>query len=340
MVHKTLKYIVSLILVLLISTATWAQDIHFSQFYAAPMVLNPAETGNFDADWRFSNIYRNQWRSIDVPYQTISVGFDRQFFLFTERFSGGIDIVYDHSVDAALTVNKIYISLAYHKKIKENNFHFGIQGGPVLKAYNIDNLTFPSQWDRNSGSFNSSLPNNVANNNDNLAYADINAGVIWSRNFGRIKPHIGYSAYHINYPKESFLETENKLPLRNVAHISALVNINETIFVRPHILYMGHKKATDLILGTNLGMNLPTNPLSIQKAFVGGYFRNDFNFNADATYFVVGLGFKHLEFGLSYDVNISTLKSATSGRGAFEVSVIYKSASTILNKLTVPCNRY
>jgi hypothetical protein len=38
------------------------QDIHFSQYYASPLSLNPANTGNYDGDWRLMNSYRQQWK--------------------------------------------------------------------------------------------------------------------------------------------------------------------------------------------------------------------------------------------------------------------------------------
>ena len=39
-----------------------AQDIHFSQFYASPLTLNPAMTGFVNGDCRAGVIYRNQWK--------------------------------------------------------------------------------------------------------------------------------------------------------------------------------------------------------------------------------------------------------------------------------------
>src|SRR5690349_3942392 len=46
-----------------------AQDAHFSQFYAAGLYLNPAIAGTEPGLMAGMN-YRNQWRSIVVPYVT------------------------------------------------------------------------------------------------------------------------------------------------------------------------------------------------------------------------------------------------------------------------------
>ena len=51
MLMKKIFYIV----VLLVTTiSTQAQDPHFSQFFASPLVLNPAYTGKFNGTWRLT----------------------------------------------------------------------------------------------------------------------------------------------------------------------------------------------------------------------------------------------------------------------------------------------
>ena len=63
-------------LLLFFFAATQAQDIHFSQFYASPLTLNPALSGFHDGTFRVAGIYRNQWRSVTTPFQTYGASFD------------------------------------------------------------------------------------------------------------------------------------------------------------------------------------------------------------------------------------------------------------------------
>ena len=88
-----------LITIFLLCTAyvIQAQDIHFSQFYASPLTLNPAATGDFKGDWRINNIYRKQWNAISPGYMTNALGFDMPVYLAGEKFSGGINLVIDKS---------------------------------------------------------------------------------------------------------------------------------------------------------------------------------------------------------------------------------------------------
>ena len=54
---KILKYIFWITLTMNVAKA---QDIHFSQYYASPLTLNPALTGKFNGHFRVSGIYRDQ----------------------------------------------------------------------------------------------------------------------------------------------------------------------------------------------------------------------------------------------------------------------------------------
>ena len=57
----------------------YSQDIHFSQNHLTPLLLNPANTGNYIGNWRLSNIMRTQWKQFSDPgYQTIAFGYDQK----------------------------------------------------------------------------------------------------------------------------------------------------------------------------------------------------------------------------------------------------------------------
>ena len=72
--NKRLKILSGMLAGLLQFTAATAQDLHFSQFFNAPLTVNPANTGFIpDADYRLGAHYRNQWSSILAkPYKTIT----------------------------------------------------------------------------------------------------------------------------------------------------------------------------------------------------------------------------------------------------------------------------
>jgi len=326
-------------LVILLSVISLrSQDMHFSQVYLSPLSLSPMQTGNFDGNWRFSNNYRSQWRSVAIPYTTISAGFEKQFLLHKEHFAAGIYIMNDKSGHVFLDVTKVFLSFAWHKTVKLNNLHLGIQGGYVHKGYDASKATFPSQFDMTSGYFNSSLNSGETALNDVTGYPDLNFAFGWSRRFSRIEPEIAISLFHLTMPRESYFSEDNHLPIREVFSGRLKTYLGSRVLLTPMVFGMGQRNAADIIAGLRFDYYFRPVPTFFKGIFVGGYVRTSPE-NNDAVIIQGGLTFKKIEIGLSYDMNISGLKVATGSRGAFEIALIYTGASTILNKTTIPCER-
>lgn len=319
---------------------TFAQDIHFSQFYASPLSLNPAETGFFDGNWRFTNNYRTQWSAIGVPYRTISAGFDKPFKLKKDsKFGLGLFFVNDHSGASNLLVNKLFLNGNYIMTVDDiHTFGFGLQVGYVVKSFTMNGLSLPSQFNENSGVFDPNLPNNLTTWDENINYADINIGVNYSGKIGKYNPFGGISLFHLNAPKESFLRTEDKLPMRFVLNAGIIVPIKGNIYLKPNILTMYHKRAGDWVIGS-LGYYIMPEQNRISNLFAGVHARYSLN-NIDAFVLTGGIGLYGFDVGLSYDVNISDLQVATNNKGAFEISIIYKNISQTLSRVALPCDRY
>src|SRR3954462_10180150 len=119
-----LRSIPILIVYMITAVAANAQDLHFSQWFNAPLIINPANTGFIpQSDYRLGVNYRNQWSSImSVPYKTMSIWGDAQ--LFRDRIEsgwvgiGGV-ILHDVAGSGSLTSTKIYGSIAYHQMLGE-----------------------------------------------------------------------------------------------------------------------------------------------------------------------------------------------------------------------------
>ena len=169
----------TLIVLITIYTLCHAQDIHFTQFYASPLTLNPASTGHFEGNLRIMNNIRKQWKAIPVPYNTVTIGADKHITESEQPLSLGVIAIHDQSA-GILAVNKFYISASLPVKIGSTKLHIGLQGGLVMKSYPLNQLTFPQQFDMSTGYFNSGLNNSEANLDQNLFYPDFNAGALWT----------------------------------------------------------------------------------------------------------------------------------------------------------------
>jgi type IX secretion system PorP/SprF family membrane protein len=330
--------ILLIVLSLIMESPVFSQDVHFSQFHSSPLFLNPAFTGNYDGDWRIMQNYRTQWSAVSDPYKTISVGFDKPIYILNQKFGLGLFIINDNSGINKLTVNKIFLCTGYHLVRPESSLSFGLQAGYVLNSFAKDKLTLPEQFNMETGFFDSKLPNNE-NFSENVNYFDMNLGLLWKKKLGAFEPEIGISLFHVTFPNASYLSANNKIPLRQCIHGATRIDIDKKLFLLPKIMYMGEKIATDLIYGSEIGYNLPKNAYNAKSAFAGIFIRNGLT-NMDACVLVLGVNLKALDIGVSYDLNISKLRTASSYRGAFEFSIIFTAASTKINKIALPLERF
>ena len=84
-----MKKITCLLLLISLSNISFGQDIHWSQFNDNPIFQNPGNTGQFNGDIRFIGNYRDQWRSVTVPFSTISISVDSKLYNHKNLGFGG-----------------------------------------------------------------------------------------------------------------------------------------------------------------------------------------------------------------------------------------------------------
>lgn len=334
-----MRYTLGLIFILLVCRiASFGQDIHFTQYYATPLVFNPAATGLFDEDIRLSNNYRTQWSAVGVPYQTISVSLDAPI-----RFRGksglglGFMFLHDKSGGTKLTANKFMLSLSYLLNIgTKNQISIGVQGGYVNKYFTLDGITLPSQYNPETGLFDLNLPNNVSDMDMSLGYVDIHAGVAYRGKFQKIEPMASLSVLHLNSPKETYCNADSKLTPR-ILFSGGVGILCKAWTITPHILTTFNKKTEEMLVGVLAERAIPTK--AITSVFFGASGRTSFS-NFDAAMVTAGLTFYGITVGASYDINLSKLMQATNARGAFEISLIYKLKFVKKNYITLPCDRF
>ena len=86
--------------------------------------------------------------------------------------------------------------------------------------------------------------------------------------------------------------------------------------------------------------NLNKTPFFTNAVFLGFMWRDGVKRVSDAGIITGGLKYKNYTAGVSYDINISKLHTATAYRGALEFALIYTSKNTRLVKKQIPCDRY
>lgn len=345
MIRKSIMNRLALAFVLAFTAHTsQAQDIHFTQFDASPLIVNPAFTGNFSGQWRAAAVYRNQWPGIANGFKTYGVSFDApvvQDLSHDDFLAAGIQLYNDRAGDGNLQNMSALASIAYHKFLGANidkALSVGFQGGYTQKSFDITRLRFPNHFD--NGQF---IPNPIEGLGTKLEYFTLNAGISWAHSLGsRFGYAIGLGANNINQPGESFSnkpQADALLAMRYTAQVGAIAYLSDKFSLRPAVLYQQQAAADEIVAGNefHLIVGNPEFRNFTTAVFLGGWYRMD-----DAVMINAGLEFKGMRLGVSYDYNVSELDAATNGNGGFEISLIYLAPDPLdfARKLIYPCSRF
>jgi len=349
MIKKNILRRTSLTVALAVTAScTFAQDVHFTQFNATPLILNPAFTGAFNGPVRAAVIYRDQWRSVlgNAAYKTYAASVDMPIvrdISGDDYLAAGLQLYNDQAGDGNLNNFSGLLSVAYHKFLGitgDKTLSVGLQGGYTSKSIDLSRLYFGNQY--KDGGFIS--PSNVMLNTDPVRYATVNAGVSFSQ---RVNDNVSYSlgvaGNNLNQPKESLQRTKNSdvgLGMRLSAQAGAIIYTGERFSLRPGVLYQSQTATSEIIVGNEFNYIIAGDPEVRSIAtniFLGGWYRNQ-----DAVMVSAGIEHRGVRVGVAYDYNTSDLKTASSGNGGFEIMIRFIGLNPIdaARNLVYPCSRF
>jgi type IX secretion system PorP/SprF family membrane protein len=319
---KIIQCFLLMVAILIGLQETNAQALSYLQYYNAPLLVNPANTGfNPDYDYRAGLNYRNSWSAIGAGYKTMGVWADSK--LFANRFENGwmgIGATINKDVAGAgqLTATGAALSLAWHQMLGYNSLlSAGFSAGITAKRVDISKLNFDNQW--NGQFFDVSIPSNEPFAFSQVGYLDVNMGLNYayfaSENFYF---NAGVSLMHLNRPKESFFAStisDARVPIRYNVFANASIKMEDLWIINPNIYFSSVGNTSELVMGLNANRNLGGN--GQQQMILGLYYRN-----SDAIIPMVGYQINDLKITVNYDATISSVNRFNASRGAYELSII------------------
>jgi len=318
------KLIIYCCLFVVIAQQAGAQDPHFSQFFASPLTLNPAFTGKFDGEVRVAGNYRNQWPSINNAFITSTGSVDfhvgKNSIAQNDTWGVGAMFLSDKSAGGAVNFSYASFSTAYHKGLDEEGYHqLGVGFQATYSSMNIytQDLKFEDQL-TNAGF--TGVTNEVFSNSTlSSKYFDVNAGVLYTGSTtDRNNFYVGVSLYHINRPKQHFTGADYVLNPRATLQAGTYFGLGYATSLHLSALQTYQGGAAETVIGG--AVQFIANP-EVEKPtslYVGSWMR----FN-DAIIPYLGLEFDDFRLGVTYDVNTSSLKTASQKQGGIEISLIY-----------------
>lgn len=305
-------------LLLLRSLFVQGQDIHFSQFYNQPLLLNPALTGTTECNMNAGLNYRSQGKSITVPYVTQSGFFDYKIvpeFIKRDWAGVGISLYQDEAGDGSLKTSYAAFYASYHKGLDYDNSKFASFGaniGYASKSVEYSTLLFDSQW--NGYKFSPLLSNHEPNNATSVNYLDFSAGTMFTYSPSvKFSSFMGVSLQHINNPKETYYnDVKNQIGRKLVIHGGVDYKISTNLYLQPKFMFAKKKQANEFIIGSNV--LFIKNDIRVHGGLWTRLTRD--------IIFLMGAEFKRMAVFISYDYNFSDLNIISQSNGGFEISLV------------------
>jgi type IX secretion system PorP/SprF family membrane protein len=319
--NRNLKSILLALTALLLCVQGRAQDFQFSQFYAAPLYLNPALTG-ISQETRMGSVYRNQWPGLDYQFTAFTAYVDHYSF----DYKSGMGLSVSSFSEEFLKLNTTEVSgyYAYNLQLSERaNFQLGTQISYIQKRGTLENLLFGDQIDV----FNqTTLPSSAdaVGGLEPFSYFSVGLGGVLTWD----KLWVGISGHHLNRPNMAFYVRDGQTQHWPKYSLQAgyTIPLEEPEFWEEgsgkFVHFMANYKRQGPFQFVDAGVQVLLNQLVVGAGLRGMPIQSDLP-KRESVIGLFGLNLSSgLAVGYSYDYPISDVGSQTLG--SHELSLRYQ----------------
>jgi type IX secretion system PorP/SprF family membrane protein len=317
-----MKKIFLFIAILLVHAYAYAQDPHFSQFFASPLTINPANTGNFSGSLRAALNSRTQLPEFNNAYATKTLSLDapilKKYIKEDDKLSVGLLILSDQSGNKLLNDNNIAASVSYSKALDENANHSIALGFQVnYSMYRFDPLKANFEDQLTAGGFTGTSSELILGNNFTKNTTDINAGILYTGSTSDNNIfYVGASYYHFAKPTVGFITPTYFTNSRANVHGGAYFSLSSAASLHTSFQYQQQGNTNELIVGGALSYYLgKDNGLEL---YAGLWSRIK-----ESMIPYVGLEWNHIRAGFTYDIGAASTLASSRFYQSSEFSLIY-----------------
>ncbi len=355
-----MKRIFTLLCLIAITFSLEAQDPHLSQFYVAPLQLNPALTGVMSGNYRAGFLYRSQWGEVlrdesTNQFRTMTAAVDFRLPIKKNAFGIGLEMMNDKAADSNFGTTRAGLAINYMQNIDKHGQHYislGLQADMIQRSFGLDNLRFGNQW--NGISYDPTIiqdnPAYLATLNQQYTFFDASAGLLYfmrGRN-KRTTAYGGVSAQHINQPNQSLGSEDAKLPIKFSVHSGVNFKVARQFDLLPKFLLQFQGQSTEMMIGSDIRFLFEERDPSGNSFRFGALYRmvgglnanNENGLNSESVALLTGINFHGLDLGVAYDINISQFTNGTFSRGGFEVGLTYTGGWEKRTKTMTACPNF
>ncbi len=322
------------IITLFSATTVYGQDLHFSQFCLNPATITPAALVIAQGDMRAACVYRSQWQRVPVAYETFSGSFD----CTAARTGGsllrlGLQLQQDKAGDGGLAWLQTGLNAAVGQQIAtEHQLGAGFGVSLIQRRVDTGNLTFQNQW--GGDSFDPSLPGKESFPAASGISPSFSAGLFWQyrAETGRNSAVAGAGLNHINNPDIGFEPGGNRLSARAAVYLHTVIQAGDMDDAVLFGAWQQMSAAREVLVGAGYRRILTTGTANYTAVQLALAHRTN-----DALIPSIQVDRNNWTLGISYDFNISSFNTATSGRGGMEIALVWNRIPVPLQNNTRTC---
>ena len=313
---------IALLYFLICTLHLYPQDIHFSNWTESPLISSAPTTGYFSGNYRILSNFRNQWRAVTTPYKTLAVSAEaRDFIPSLPKVRAALAFARDITGDSQWITTQAQCILAYEIKLNPNLSLTPLLGtGITQQRYSDEHLQYDRQW--NGTFYDPSLGSGENFTQFNNHFLQVTHGISLGIERGTSHSLLGYSM-QINSTNDNAVGFGIQRYSRTTLVGIHQRNLGNDYSIEPSIQMQFQKNHHSLLPGIKLYKALQTDSWHRAIAHAGMRVRIH-----DALIPLIGIQYDQWLGGISYDINLSKLKTASNGRGSFELYI-----GTILKNL-------
>lgn len=291
-----------------------SQDLHSSNYDYNIMYLNPAESGAFLGTMRVHGSHRDQFDAfIQKGYSTQFAHVDMPFaFSLLKRgwVGFGMGVFTDKSGDLGFKNTGVLSTIAYHYPLDKKYRQVISAGFDISRIQRSLNNADRAKFGDVLGGAGSSSDLNLLTNFDE-GYTDYNFGIAYKNILNkRTKLKIGASIYHLFRTKSSLIN--NRIWRRLNFYGKVDYHLNRDLVIQPRIYASFIRNSHNVSAQTIARYNFQN------KIILGGGLGYRVQ---DALQVLLVTEYKGWEFGLSYDITVSSAGAYNNNQGALELGV-------------------
>jgi type IX secretion system PorP/SprF family membrane protein len=267
-------------------------------------------------------------------FNTYSVSYDQKMPVGrTDYFGIGGAFWGDVAGQSRFGTLQAKLSGSYSKKMggyrKTAHFLvFGVEGAFSQRNLSQGDLLFGDQIDPTSGP--TQDPTQDPLDDYDFFYGDVSAGLLWFSVLDEFTNfYFGMAFHHLNQPDQSFYQGTQRVPLytKFTVHGGGQFEIQPRVSFIPNIVFMMQGPHMEANLGTSVRFAMGNSRTNEQGFQLGAWYRlgNQYEnkLHSDAIILSSRFDYQNFGIGLSYDINISKLRQASSANNAIELSLSY-----------------